>query len=286
MTYYGTPEELKEAKVWIEEQKKKRDEEYKEAKKKDPNAKKDTSLVSPENKERTYRRHEVNFSRIKGNKSQKYLDNYLAKHSSQEDDRKKQLDDELTSRVIYRTIYRFEGDDREILLLYMQQVTQKEIAQKLGISASAVNQRLKVLKEDYRVMLCNDPEFRKTKQARTMHWESKTAFNKYLEDIRKSGKFVVSLDKVQDFIDEVKKAIKKTITTGADVSIKQKLSKQIDYSNLDDKYIENMNKAFADYGIEAHFENLKTFKGNVMQVLKMIEDFIQKLQEKALKKEK
>ena len=286
MAYYGTPEEIKEAKVWIEEQKKKRDEEYKEAKKKDPNAKKDNSLVSPENKERTYRRHEVNFSRIKGNKSQKYLDNYLAKHSSQEDDRKKQLDDELTSRVIYRTIYRFEGNDREILQLYMQQVTQKEIAQKLGISASAVSQRLKVLKEDYRVMLCNDPEFRKTKQARTLHWESKTAFNKYLEEIRKSGRFVVSLDKVQDFIDEVKKAIKKTITTGADVSIKQKLSKQIDYSNLDDKYIENMNKAFADYGIEAHFENLKTFKGNVMQVLKMVEDFIQKLQEKALKKEK
>ena len=286
MAYYGTPEELKEAKVWIEEQKKKRDEEYKEAKKKDPNAKKDNSLVSPENKERTYRRHEVNFSRIKGNKSQKYLDNYLAKHSSQEDDRKKQLDDELTSRVIYRTIYRFEGNDREILQLYMQQVTQKEIAQKLGISASAVSQRLKVLKEDYRVMLCNDPEFRKTKQVRTLHWESKTAFNKYIEEIRKSGKFIVSLDKVQDFIDEVKKAIKKTITTGADVSIKQKLSKQIDYSNLDDKYIENMNKAFADYGIEAHFENLKTFKGNVMQVLKMVEDFIQKLQEKALKKEK
>lgn len=286
MAYYGTPEEIKEAKVWIEEQKKKQDEEYKEAKKKDPNAKKDTSLVSPENKERTYRRHEVNFSRIKGDKSQKYLDNYLAKHSSQEDDRKKQLDDELTSRVIYRTIYRFEGEDREILQLYMQQVTQKEIAEKLGISASAVNQRLKVLKEDYRVMLCNDPEFRKTKQARTLHWESKTAFNKYIEEIRKSGKFVVSLDKVQDFIDEVKKAIKKTITTGADVSIKQKLSKQIDYSNLDDKYIENMNKAFADYGIEAHFENLKTFKGNVMQVLKMVEDFIQKLQEKALKKEK
>ena len=286
MAYYGTPEELKEAQAWIEEQKKKRDEEYKEAKKKDPNARKDNSLVSPENKERTYRRHEVSFSQIKGNKSQKYLDNYLAKHSSQEDDRKKQLDDELTTRVIYRTIYRFVGKDREILQLYMQQVTQKEIAEKLGISASAVSQRLKVLKEDYRVMLCNDPEFRKTKQARTLHWESKTAFNKYIEEIRKSGRFVVSLDKVQDFIDEVKKAIKKTITTGADVSIKQKLSKQIDYSNLDDKYIENMNKAFADYGIEAHFENLKTFKGNVMQVLKMVEDFIQQLQEKALKKEK
>ena len=286
MAYYGTPEEMEQAKNWWKDQKKRIDEEYKDAKKKDSNAKKDTSLMITENKERTYRRHEVSFSQIKGDKSQKYLDNYLAKHISQEDDRKKQLDDELTSRVIYRTIYRFEGNDREILQLYMQHVTQKEIAEKLGISASAVSQRLKILKEDYRVMLCNDPEFRKTKQARTLHWESKTAFNKYIEEIRKSGRFVVSLDKVQDFIDEVKKAIKKTITTGADISIKQKLSKQIDYSNLDDKYIENMNKAFADYGIEAHFEDLKTFKGNVMQVLKMVEDFIQQLQEKALKKEK
>ena len=40
MAYYGTPEEIKEAKVWIEEQKKKQDEDYKKAKKKDPNAKK------------------------------------------------------------------------------------------------------------------------------------------------------------------------------------------------------------------------------------------------------
>ena len=286
MKLQGTPEEIEQAKNWWAAQKKKRDEEYKEAKKKDPNARKDNSLVSPENKERTYRRHEVSFSQIKGNKSQKYLDNYLAKHSSQEDDWKKQLDDELTSRVIYRAIYRFEGNDREILLMFMKKIPQREIAEKLGISASAVSQRLKVLKEDYRVMLCNDPEFRKTKQARTLHWESKTAFNKYIEEIRKTGRFVVSLDKVQDFIDEVKKAIKKTITTGVDMNIKQKLSKQIDYSNLDDKYIENMNKTFADYGIEAHFENLKSFKGNVIQVLKMVEDFIQKLQEKALKKEK
>ena len=240
MKLQGTPEEIEQAKNWWAEQKKKRDEEYKEAKKKDPNARKDNSLVSPENKERTYRRHEVNFSRIKGDRSQKYLDNYLAKHGSEEDNRKKQLDDELTSRVTYRTIYRFEGKDREILLLYMQKVTQREIAERLGISASAVSQRLKILKEDYRVMLCNDPEFRKTKQARTLHWESKTAFNKYIEEIRKSGRFVVSLDKVQDFIDEVKKAIKKTITTGADISIKQKLSKQIDYSNLDDLFIFSM----------------------------------------------
>ena len=286
MAYYGTPEELKEAKVWIEEQKKKRDEEYQEAKKKDPNAKKDNSLVSPENKERNYRRHEVSFSQIKGNKSQKYLDNYLAKHSSQEDDRKKQLDDELTTRVIYRTIYRFEGNDREILQLYMQQVTQKEIAEKLGISASAVSQRLKVLKEDYRIMLCNDPEFKKTKQFRDLKWESKKAFNKCLDEIRRTGKFIINLNDVLDLIQEVKKIIKKTISTGADKNIKQKLSQKIDYSNLDDNWIKQTNKIFADYGIEAHFENLKNFKGNFLQVVKMVEDFLNELQEKALKTEK
>ncbi len=286
MKLQGTPEEMEQAKTWWAEQKKKRDEEYKEAKKKDPNARKDNSLVSPENKERTYRRHEVSFSQIKGNKSQKYLDNYLAKHSSQEDDRKKQLDDELTSRVIYRTIYRFEGNDREILQLYMQQVTQKEIAEKLGISASAVNQRLKVLKEDYRIMLCNDPEFRKTKQARTLHWESKKAFNKCIEEIRRTGKFTINLNDVLDLIQEVKKAIKKTITTGANKNIKQQLSKQIDYSNLDDEWIKKTNQTFADYGIEAHFEEFKNFKGNLLQVSKMIENACKKLEEQALKTEK
>ena len=49
--------------------------------------------------------------------------------------------------------------------------------------------------------------------------------------------------------------------------------------------IEQTNKIFADYGIEAHFENLKNFKGNFFQVVKMVEDFIEELQEKALKKE-
>ena len=66
MKIQGTPEEMEQAKNWWKDQKKRIDEEYREAKKKDPNAKKDTSLVSPENKERTCRRHEVSFSQIKG----------------------------------------------------------------------------------------------------------------------------------------------------------------------------------------------------------------------------
>ena len=38
---------------------------------------------------------------------------------------------------------------------------------------------LKVLKEDYRIMLCNDYEFKKTKQFRDLKWESKKAFKKW-----------------------------------------------------------------------------------------------------------
>lgn len=283
MKIKGTPEEIKQAKDWWTKQKNRIDEEYKQAKKKDPKAKKDDSLVSIESKERRYRRNEVSFSKIQGKNSENYLDSYLEKHSSSNDDLHKQIDDELTAKVMYRTIYRFQGIDRDLLLSYMQAVPNKDIAQKLGISASAVSQRLKVLLENYRVMLCNDYEFKKTKQARTMRWESKTAFRKYIEEIRKTGKFTININQVQDLIKEVKEAIKRTINTGADKNIKAKLSKQIDYSTLDDKWIEQTNKTFADYGIEAHFEKLKTFKGNVMQILKMVDDFINELRKNTLK---
>ena len=124
----------------------------------------------------------------------------------------------------------------------------------------------------------------KTKQFRDLKWESKKAFNKCLDEIRRTGKFIINLNDVLDLIQEVKKIIKKTISTGADKNIKQKLSQKIDYSNLDDKWIEQTNKIFADYGIEAHFEDLKKFKGNFFQVVKMVEDFIEELQGKALKK--
>lgn len=283
MKLQGTPEEIQEAKDWWAQQKDRIDKEYQEAQKKDKNAKKDKSLVSPESKERTYRRHEVNFSTIQGDKSQKHLDNYLERKGTVKDDRQKEIDDAFTAKVMYRTIYRFEKQEQDILLAYMQGTTQKEIAKDIGISASALNQRLKVLLENYRVMLCNDPEFRRTKQARTFHWETKTAFKKYIEEIRQTGKFKINLDQVQDLIKEVQQAIKRTINTGADKNIKQKLSKQIDYSNLDDEWIKNTNKVFADYGIEAHFEKLKSFKGNVMQVLKMVDDFINELRKNTLK---
>ena len=52
MKIQGTPEEKEQAKNWWKDPKKRIYEEYKEAEKKDPNARKDTSLVSPENKQR------------------------------------------------------------------------------------------------------------------------------------------------------------------------------------------------------------------------------------------
>lgn len=49
-------------------------------------------------------------------------------------------------------------DKTEIFCFHtLQETSQKDISEKLGISASAVSQRLKILIEDYRIMLCNDP---------------------------------------------------------------------------------------------------------------------------------
>lgn len=106
---------------------------------------------------------------------------------------------------MYRALYRFEGNDREILLMFMQKIPQREIAEKLGISASAVSQRLKILKEDYRIMLCNDYEFKKTKQFRDLKWESKKAFNKCLDEIRRTGKFIININDVIDLILELER---------------------------------------------------------------------------------
>ncbi|MDD3231823.1 MAG: hypothetical protein PHO06_00510 [Clostridia bacterium] len=278
-----TPEEKKEVKEFWVKYKETRDKEYKEAKKKDPNAKKDTTLDSIENKERNYRRNEVKFSRIQGDGNNNKLDGYLAKHTHEKDDRRNQRDEQMNSKVMYRTIYRFNGMDRELLLAYMHNEKQKDIADKYNISESAISQRIDILLEKYRVMLCNDYEFKKTKQYKTMLWENKIDFRNYIEEIRANGTFKININQVQDFIKEVQQAIKRTINTGADRNIKEKLQKQIDYSNLDDKYIEDMNKAFADLGIEAHFEKLKTFKGNVIQILKMVDDFIEEIKEKSLK---
>lgn len=183
---YDTWREKEVQEFWVK-YKETRDKEYKEAKKKDPNAKKDTTLDSIENKERNYRRNEVKFSRIQGDGNNNKLDGYLAKHTHEKDDRHDHQDEQMNSQVIYRTIYRFNGMDREILLAYMHNEKQKDIANKYNISESAISQRIDILLEKYRVMLCNDYEFKKTKQYKTMLWENKIDFRNYIEEIRTNG---------------------------------------------------------------------------------------------------
>lgn len=110
-------------------------------------------------------------------------------------------------------------------------------------------------------------------------------FNAYLREVRLKGILTIDINEVKQLIKDTKKAITHSISTKANVNIREQLNKQIDYSNLDDKYIDKMNKAFANQGIEAHFERLKTFKGNIVQVLKMVEDFIEDLENKAYQNE-
>ena len=96
----------------------------------------------------------------------------------------------------------------------------------------------------------------------------------YLNEIRRQKYIQIDIKQVKDLIVEMKKAITHTAVTKANVSIRQQLAKKLNYSNLDDKYIEKMNNAFADLGVEAHFENLKTFNGTIFDMIKMVNEFI------------
>ena len=237
---------------------------------------------SIESLERKVRRHEVSFSQIE-QKTGQDIENVIANHGHYSVSAEDEWQKKINTKVLYRNIYKLSQEDREILLDYMTGVKQKDIAEKLGISPAAINGRLDTIFLNYRTYLCNDKEFKDTEEFYNLQLETEQGFKQYIEEIRKTGQFKVNLNDVQDLIKEIKKAISRTIKTGANPSIKEQLSKQIDYSKLDDNWIKNTNKTFAEYGIEAHFEKLKSFKGNVMQVLKMVDDFIEKLKEKALK---
>lgn len=137
---------------------------------------------------------------------------------------------------------------------------QLDIANRLNISPSAINQRLDKIFYNYRVILCNDKEFTQTSEFDKLQQETEFAFLAYMNEVRKTGQLNLNLYEIKDLIKKVRKAIRQTIATKSNMSIREQLSKQIDYSKLDDKYIEEMNNAFAELGIEAHFENLKNLR--------------------------
>jgi hypothetical protein len=41
-----------------------------------------------------------------------------------------------------------------------------------------------------------------------------------------------------------------------------------------------VNNEFAEQEIENHFEDIRNFKGNIMQVLKMVDNFMQEFEKK------
>lgn len=238
--------------------------------------------IKEESKDRKIRRHEVSFSAIQGNQSQDYLDGYLNKHSSQGSvDIVDQMVDKIDKKILRESLSKLQGQDKLILCQYLAGTKQNVIAERFGISPSAINQRLEKIIYNYRAILCNNEEFTQSSFWDKFQREAEYLFNAYLQEIRQKGILTIDLNEVKNLIKETRKAITHSITTKSNMNIREQLSKQIDYSSLDDKYIEQMNNAFAEQGIEAHFEKLKTFKGNIVQVLKMVDDFITDLEEKS-----
>lgn len=244
--------------------------------------------INIESFERKVRRHEVTFSQIENEKGADYLNSYLMEHSRSNGyiDFADRMVEKIDKRVLQRALFKLPKEDREILTEYLIGTKQLDIANRLNISPSAINQRLDKIFYNYRVILCNDKEFTQTSEFDKLQQETEVAFLAYMNEVRKTGQLKLNLFEIKDLIKEVRKAIRQTIATKSNMSIREQLSKQIDYSKLDDKYIEKMNNAFAELGIEAHFENLKKFKGNIMQVLKMVDDFIDDLQKSAENKVK
>ncbi len=247
---------------------------------------KEEKLPKIESLERKYRKHEISFSAIQGNNSPDYLDKYLFEHGMcEQKDIIDKMVEEIDKRVYFRGLVKLPEDDRYIFEKYLMGVKQNDIAEELGISPSAINQRLEKIIYNYRIIMCNDEKFTQTSKWDLFQDDAEYLFNVMLNEIRRTKKFRFDLKEIKSLIKETRKIIRHSISTKANVNIKQQLSKQIDYSKIDDKYIEQMNKSFAEQGVEAHFEDLKHFKGNVMQVLKMVDDFIKDL-EKKLEKEK
>lgn len=239
-------------------------------------------IVLEEIKDRKIRWHEVSFSAIQGNQSQDYLDRYLNKHSSQESvDIVDQMVEKIDKKILRESLSRLQGQDKLILCQYLAGTKQNVIAERLGISPSVINQRLEKIIYNYRAILCNNEEFTQSSFWDKFQREAEYLFNAYLQEIRQNGILTIDLNEVKNLIKETRKAITHSITTKSNMNIREQLSKQIDYSSLDDKYIQQMNNAFAGQGIEAHFEKLETFKGNIVQVLKIVDDFIAELEEKS-----
>lgn len=233
-------------------------------------------LPKMESIERRIRRHEVTFSEIQGDHGPDYLDNYLAAHSAPyEMDIVDKMVRKIDKRVLQRCLTKLPDEDRTIFYKYLIGIPQNQIAESLNISPSAINQRLEKIIYNYRVILCNNKEWTQTSHWDLMQYDTEYLYMAYLKEIRNQKYIEIDIKQVKELIIETKKAITHTIMTKSNVSIRQQLSKKVNFSKLDDGYIQKMNNAFADLGIEAHFENLKKFDGAIFDMIKMVNKFIE-----------
>ena len=98
--------------------------------------KKGNSLVSPENKERTYRRHEVKFSSIE-KKSGTSAEGFVASKGYFPSSPADIYQRKINKKVMYRNIYKLPKEDREIFLDYLEGVKPVDIAEKHKIFSEA-----------------------------------------------------------------------------------------------------------------------------------------------------
>ena len=162
--------------------------------------------IKEESKDRKIRRNEVSFSAIQGNQSQDYLDGYLNKHSSQGSvDIVDQMVDKIDKKILRESLSKLQGQDKLILCQYLAGTKQNVIAERFGISPSAINQRLEKIIYNYRAILCNNEEFTQSSFWDKFQREAEYLFNAYLQEIRQKGILAIDLNEVKNLIKETKR---------------------------------------------------------------------------------
>lgn len=234
-------------------------------------------LKEESNAERKIRRNEVGFSKLLGKSENGNIENILAVNSKNAFDEENVIDKlsrKQSYKILKNNINKLADDEKDILLDYINKVKQKDIAEKYGISPSALKQKLDKILYNYRVILCNDADFVKTDSFDKIQTMTEYEFKKYFKNAYTNENIDIDLDNVQDFIKEAKKAIRQTSSTGADVDVREKINNEIDFSNVSNGMIKNFNDAFASVGIDADLGKLKSTKFTVTDMFNMVEDFI------------
>ena len=85
---------------------------------------------------------------------------------------------------------------------YLAGTKQNVIAERFGISPSAINQRLEKIIYNYRAILCNNEKFTQSSFWDKFQRESEYLFNAYLQEIRQKGILTIDLNEVKNLIKE------------------------------------------------------------------------------------